>query len=172
MLFETERLSVRRIGIEDAGFMLAMLNDPGFLANIGDRGVRTIEQATDYVRGRVLASYAAHGFGMFLVALKEGDEPVGMVGFVRREGLDGPDLGFAFFAEHVGKGYGYEAARALLDWGHDVLALGPLLAITAIHNETSAALLRKLGFEERGRVPIPGHGDQSRLFVEKMPRAS
>jgi [ribosomal protein S5]-alanine N-acetyltransferase len=167
-MIETERLTIRRIGLDDAGFLLASLNDPGFLANIGDRGVRTIEEARAYVRDRVLASYEAHGFGMFRVALKGSDEAIGMVGFVQREGLDGPDLGFAFLEAHTGKGYGYEAARALLHWGRATLDLPLLLAITAPGNLASAALLLKLGFREQGRIVLPAHGGESRLFVEEQ----
>jgi RimJ/RimL family protein N-acetyltransferase len=165
-MIETERLTIRRIGLDDAGFMLASLNDPGFLANIGDRGVRTIEQAEAYIEERVLASYAANGFGMFRVALKGSDEAIGMVGFVKRDGLDRPDLGFGFMAAHTGKGYGYEAATALLAWGRETLGLPPLLAITAPDNVASAALLVKLGFRETGRIALPAHGGDSRLFVQ------
>jgi [ribosomal protein S5]-alanine N-acetyltransferase len=165
-MLETERLAIRRIDLGDAAFMIDMLNDPGFLANIGDRGVRTVEQAEDYIRERILASYEAHGFAMFRVALKDSDEPVGTVGFVRRDGLDGPDLGFAFLEAHTGKGYGREAARALMAWGRETLGIGPLLAITAPDNAASAALLLKLGFRETGRITLPSHGGESRLFVE------
>ena len=165
-MFETERLAVRPIELDDADFMLAMLTDPGFLAQIGDRGVRTLGDAEDYIRDRVLASYEEHGFGMYLVELKDSDEPIGTVGFVRREGLNAPDIGFAFLEEHTGQGYGQEAARALIDWGRQALKLGPLLAITAPHNAASAALLRTLGFRETGRVMLPAHGGESRLFVE------
>ena len=166
-MIETERLTIRRIGLDDAAFMVAALNDPGFLANIGDRGVRTIEHAEAYIRDRVLASYELHGFGMFRVALKADDEAIGTIGFVRREGLDGPDLGFALLAEHTGKGYGHEAACALLAWARDTLRLPPLLAITAPDNLASAALLVKLGFREERRVMLPAHGGESRLFVQR-----
>ncbi len=165
-MIETERLTIRRIGLDDAPFMVAMLNDPGFLGNIGDRGVRTIADAESYIRDRILASYAAHGFGMFRVVLKASGEPVGTVGFVRRDGLTGPDLGFAFLEAHTGRGYGHEAARALMAWGRREALFGPLLAITAPENIASAALLAKLGFREEGRVTLPTHGGESRLFVE------
>lgn len=165
-MFETERLSIRRIGVEDAGFMLAMLTDRGFLTHIGDRGVRTIEDAETYIRDRVLKSYEEHGFGMYCVALKETGEDIGTVGFVRREGLSAPDIGFAFLEPHTGRGYGQEAARALIDWGRETLNIGPLVAITAPQNVASAALLRTLGFRETGRVLLPAHGGESRLFVE------
>jgi [ribosomal protein S5]-alanine N-acetyltransferase len=163
-MVRTERLRIRRIGLSDAGFMLAMLNDPGFLANIGDRGVRTIAEAEAYIRDRILASYAANGFGMYHVSLKENGEAVGTVGLVRREGLAGADLGFAFLADHVGKGYAHEASAALLDWARDTLGLSDLLAITAPANAASAGLLAKLGFVEIGRVDLPDHGGESRLF--------
>jgi RimJ/RimL family protein N-acetyltransferase len=165
-MLETERLTIRRITLDDAAFMVETLNDPGFIANIGDRGVRTVEEAEAYIRDRVLASYEAHGFGMFRVALKRDDTGIGTAGFVRREGLDGPDLGFAFHAAHTGRGYGHEAAAALLGWGRETLALPPLLAITAIDNHASAALLRKLGFRERERITLPGYPGESRLFEQ------
>jgi RimJ/RimL family protein N-acetyltransferase len=161
MLFETERLSIGRIAEEDAGFVLAMLNDPGFLANIGDRGVRTIEDARAYIAARIHASYAAHGYGMFRVSMRGSGKAVGMIGLVRRDGLDGPDLGFSFLQAHVRRGYGLEAARAMLD---ATRAIRPLLAVTAPHNIASATLLGRLGFVERGRVALPGHEGQSRLF--------
>jgi RimJ/RimL family protein N-acetyltransferase len=165
-MLETERLTIRRITLEDAAFMIETLNDPGFLANIGDRGVRTREDAETYICDRILGSYEAHGFGMFRVALKDGDRGIGTVGFVKRDGLDGPDLGFAFLQAHTGKGYGHEAAQALLAWGRETLKLPPLLAITAPENLGSAALLLKLGFREEGRIMLPTHGGESRLFVQ------
>ncbi len=160
MEFETARLIVRRIGMADAGFMLALLNDPGFLANIGDRGVRTIEQAEGYIRDRVLAVYP-QGVGMLHVARRGDGVAVGTVGFVRRDGLDRPDLGFAYLREHCAKGYGTEAARGLIDHAPD---MRPLLAITRPDNAASGAVLRKLGFVEAGMVTIPGHDDPSRMF--------
>jgi [ribosomal protein S5]-alanine N-acetyltransferase len=161
-MLETDRLAIRRFTEDDAAFLRAMLNDPGFIANIGDRGVRTIGQAQDYIRARILASYQTHGFGMLRVALKAGDEPVGTVGFVRRDGLEGPDLGFAFLAPHTGKGYGHEAAVALLASAPQIR---PLYAITALDNAGSAALLTKLGFAARGLVRIPANPESSRLFM-------
>ncbi len=166
-MIETERLTIRRIDLDDADFMLASLNDPGFLANIGDRGVRTIDEAKAYISERVLASYETNGFGMFRVALKRDDEGGGTVGFVRREGLEGPDLGFAFLQTHTGKGYAFEAATALLTWGRETLGLSSMLAITAPDNTASAALLAKLGFEESDRITLPAHGGESRLFRKR-----
>lgn len=163
-MIETERLTIRRIDLADTAFMVETLNDPGFIANIGDRGVRTIEDAEAYIRERIFGSYDANGFGMYRVALKDGDQGIGTVGFVKRDALDRPDLGFAFLQAHTGQGYGYEAALALLTWGRETLGFGPLLAITAPHNHASAALLVKLGFRETGTIVLPTHGGESRLF--------
>ncbi|USI73625.1 GNAT family N-acetyltransferase [Sphingomonas morindae] len=161
MEFETERLTIRRIGIEDAGFVLAMLNDPGFRANIGDRGVRTIAEAADYVRTRILASYAEHGFGGLKLVRRSDGAAIGTAGFYRRPGLEAPDLGFALFARETRQGYGFEAASGLLASRPD---LRPLLAIAAPHNRASAALLAKLGFVEQGLMRLPAGGGLSRLF--------
>lgn len=161
MDIETDRLIIRRFVAADAPFVLALLNDPGFLANIGDRGVRTIAGAEAYIRDRFDASHEAHGFAMLRVARKADDAPIGTVGFVRRDGLDGPDIGFAFLAAHVGRGHGDEAARAVLAARPD---LRPMWAITAPHNHGSARLLGRLGFAEAGTVAIPGYAEPSRLF--------
>jgi RimJ/RimL family protein N-acetyltransferase len=161
-MLETDRLVMRRITEDDAAFMLVMLNDPGFLANIGDRGVRTIGQAEDYIRARILASYENHGFGMLRVALKASGAAIGTIGFVRRDGLEGPDLGFAFLEAYVGQGYGHEAAQALLA---SAPRLRPLYAITALGNAHSVALLGKLGFVGRGLIRLPASSDDSRLFA-------
>jgi ribosomal-protein-alanine N-acetyltransferase len=115
-LFDTARLTVRQFEEADAGFMLALLNDPGWIANIGDRGLRTIDQAGGYIRDKILAAYERHGFGLWRVARKPDDHPIGMVGLICRDGLDAPDLGFAFLEAHVGKGYGREAATATIGW--------------------------------------------------------
>lgn len=162
---ETERLNIRRLALEDAPFMLAMLTDPSFVANIGDRGVRDLAQAGDYLRSRVLASYVDHGFGMFRVALRATDEAVGICGLVRREGLDGPDLGFAYLTGRRRRGYGLEAAWAIIHWAEDELGIDRLLAVTTRENEASAKLLAKLGFREAGETSLPGSAVASRLFV-------
>jgi RimJ/RimL family protein N-acetyltransferase len=168
MRFGTERLTVRRIRVADAGFMLALLNDPGFLANIGDRGVRTIEQAEAYIAERAPASFQEQGLGFYRVALRDTDEPVGIVSLLRREGLDGPDLGFSILARHVRRGYAWEAAAALMDHARDRLALPHLLAFTAPDNIASARLLAKLGFRETRRVILPGQQAESRLFATQL----
>jgi len=164
-MFETERLRVRRLEEADAEFLCRILTDPGFVGNIGDRGVRSAEDARGYFHQRIETSYEEHGFGMSRVALKAGDVPIGITGLVDRKGLtDAPDVGFAFLAAHVGRGYGYEAGRGLIDWARDAMGFTRLLGITSRTNTASAGLLGKLGFRECGALMLPDHAEPSRLF--------
>ena len=162
MLLTTARLTMRELAPEDAPFMRALLNDAGFLANIGDRGVRTDAQAETYLHERMIPAYRRDGFGLYRVATVA--EPIGICGFVRREGLTLPDLGFAFLAAHVGRGYGREAGAAMLRHGADALGLDPVLAITKPANAASIALLVRLGFGAEGTIRLPGIDGPSRLF--------
>jgi RimJ/RimL family protein N-acetyltransferase len=155
MLIETERLLIRRLGSGDEAFLLELLNEPSFLANIGDRKVRTLEDASEYIRKGPAASYAAHGFGLFLVELREPSVSIGICGLLKRDFLEDVDIGFAFLERYWGHGYALEAARAVMESGWKTFGLRRIVAITALHNEASARLLGKLGmrFEELIRPP-------------------
>ena len=161
-IFTTARLLVRHVERADAPFMRALLNDPGFLANIGDRGVRTKGEAEDYIAGRMHDAYATPGFGMFVV--EDGGTAVGVCGFVDRDGLDAPDLGFAYLAERTRRGYGLEAGAAMLRWGRATAGFGRVLAVTEPRNAASIALLGRLGFVEIAGTTLPGRDAPSRLF--------
>jgi RimJ/RimL family protein N-acetyltransferase len=140
------------------------LNEPAFIANIRDSGVRDLDDARRYIETGPRASYAAHGFGLWLMQAKETGEPVGICGILRREGLDEPDLGFALRQRSWGRGYAREAAAATLAYVRDVLGLGRILAITAPHNLASARVLEAVGFQDEGMITMPGP-KESRLFV-------
>jgi len=163
-LAETGRLALRELDHGDEPFILELLNSPGFLRNIGDRGVRTLDGAWGYIANSARASYAKNGYGLWRVALKDGDVPIGICGLVRREGLGGPDLGFAFLERYWGKGFAVESAAAVLDHARGGLGLKRLLAITALDNAGSIAVLGKLGFAFDGIVRLPAHAADSRLF--------
>jgi RimJ/RimL family protein N-acetyltransferase len=131
----------------DAEFIFRLLNSPKFIKYIGDRGVRSVDGARDFIENRYRQSYRDHGFGLYTVELKSNKEPVGMCGFVRRETLPEPDIGFAFLPEHEGMGYGVESASAALKYGLEKLRFTKVLAITTPDNAASGKLLEKLGFE-------------------------
>ncbi len=161
-MLATARLTMREMNRADAPFILALLNDPGFIANIADRGVRTAADAERYIVERFMAAYARGGFGFYLV--ENGAGPIGICGFVQRVGLPAPDLGFAYLAAHVGQGYGREAGEAMLAYGRDRLGLDPILAITSPNNAASIGLLTRLGFMGEGLIDLPSVAGPSRLF--------
>ena len=163
VVLETERLVLREVEEADAAFVLDLLNSAGFIENIGDRGVRTEEEAAAYIRDRVIGSYTAHGFGMWLVV--EAKRPIGLAGLVRREGLDDPDVGYAFIADAWGRGYAQEIAAAVMRHAREKLGLGRLAAITTPENYASMAVLRKVGFTYQGMITLPGADRESTYFT-------
>lgn len=168
-VFETERLSVREMTPEDAGFYLEMLNDPDFVSNIADRGVSTVEQALENLRERVFASYEAHGFGMYLVSRKSDGEAIGMAGLVKRDFLKHVDVGYAFLPRGRGAGFATEAAAGVIDFARRNFGFKRLAAITAPDNIASVRVLEKLGFRKRGTVQFPDDGDICAHFILKLP---
>jgi RimJ/RimL family protein N-acetyltransferase len=164
-VLETERLTLRQLTTGDAELILELLNEPSFLQYIGDRGVRTIEDARQYILNGPAASYARFGFGLYRVALKEGDVPIGMCGLLKRDSLEDVDIGFAFLPRFWSKGYAFESASAVLTYGREVLGLSRIVAITAPDNEASIALLGKLGLRFAGMVRLTGEDAESRLFT-------
>ena len=147
VVLETERLTLRKLTPGDASFILELLNDPSFLRYIGDKGVRTRDDAIDYLTAGPIASYETHGFGLFLVELKQTGEPIGICGLLKRDWLDSADVGFAFLPRFWSRGYAQESASAVLEFGRDICRLSRILAITSPDNTSSIALLTKIGFK-------------------------
>ncbi|UNK58877.1 GNAT family N-acetyltransferase [Pseudoxanthomonas daejeonensis] len=165
----TARLRLRELVEDDAGFMLELLNQPDFLRFIGDRGVRDLEQARSYLRDGPIASYARHGMGMYLVEPRGGGAPIGLCGLVVRDGLPGPDIGFAFLPAYYGQGYAFEAASATLAHARTALSLPRVLAIVSPGNDRSIALLRRLGLRDAGTIQLPGKDEVILLFETTGP---
>ncbi len=166
-ILETERLFIRHLTQNDAEFILELLNEPGFIRNIADRGVRTIEDAQAYIQNGPVTSYAKNGFGLFAVELKATGVPIGMCGPIRRDVLPDVDIGYALLERYWKKGYAHEAAAAVLAYGYEVIGLKRIVAITALDNNASARVLEKIGLQYEGIINLPGLGGESRLFVPK-----
>ena len=162
---ETVRTRLRELSVDDSAFICALLNEPSFLRFIGDRNVRTTDDAAHFIETRYRQSYVDHGYGLYVIESRADGAPVGLCGFVRRPTLSHADLGFALLAPHEGKGYAYEAAMATLAYGHDVLGLARVLAIAQEDNARSHALLLRLGFLRDGTVAMPGDPAPLALFV-------
>lgn len=152
-IIRTERLIIREVAEDDAEFILRLINTPKFHRFIADRGVRDVDTARAYVRERYLDVYDKNGYGLYAVLLHDGTT-IGNCGFVRRDTLTDPDIGFAFLPEYEGKGYGIEAARSIMDYGRETLGFGRVFAITSLENHASGRLLKKLGFQFEGERRI------------------
>lgn len=163
-ILETERTILREVTKDDAEFILDLLNQPSFIRYIGDRNVRTIEQARDYIESRFTESYRKFGFGMWAVESKKTKQTIGICGFVKRDSLPDADIGFAFLPQFEKKGYAFESASAALEYGKKVLNLNSVLAITSKDNESSAKLLAKLRFKFERLIVLPGSDEELKLF--------
>jgi len=135
--------------------MLAVWNDPAFIQNVGDRGIRTIQQASEALADGPLKLYTERGYGPYRVALADSDEPIGLCGLFKREFLDDPDIGFGLLPDYRGKGFAYEAAIAVLNHARHGLGLSRLTAIVSARNTTSIGLIGKLGLRFESMVTIP-----------------
>lgn len=166
-IIESERLSLRPLTLEDSAFILELLNTDGFIKYIGDRNVRTIDQANDYLLNGPLKSYETNGFGLSLAELKTDRTPIGMCGLLKRDYLDHPDMGFAFLPNYTGKGYAHEIAKELLHYGLHKLGMGNILAITLPENSSSIKLLEKLGFGYERNFISPDTNEELCLYSAK-----
>lgn len=172
-VLKTERLTLRKVEVLDAAFVLNLLNQHSFIRYIGDRGVRDLDQARDYIESRFVKSYSENGFGMYGVELSSRSSPfenkevsgqlIGICGFVLRETLPGPDIGFAFLPEFEGRGFGLESASAVMRFGKENLGFDKVYAITSLDNDASIRLLEKLGFNFVSLTDSPD-GQPLRLF--------
>jgi RimJ/RimL family protein N-acetyltransferase len=166
-VLETERLVLRRLGDADAPFIVALLNDPGWLRYIGDKGVKSLDDARTYIRTGPAEMYARLGHGLYLVELKQDAVPIGLCGLIKRDILDDVDLGFAFLPQYRAQGYAREAAAAALAYARDALGLRRIVAITSPDNADSGRLLERIGFHLEGLVRLAGRNEDVRLYVSE-----
>jgi RimJ/RimL family protein N-acetyltransferase len=152
IVLETERLIIRPLKSADAPFILMLLNEPSFIRYIGDKKVRNLKDAEQYILNGPVASYERHGLGLCLVEL--GETPIGLCGLLKRDELPHADIGFAFLPEFWGQGFAFEAAEAVLKDARERLKLATVLAITTKNNEASIKLLQRLGLRCEGVVKI------------------
>jgi ribosomal-protein-alanine N-acetyltransferase len=163
-ILDTERLRLREYNLGDASHIIELLNDPGFIENIRDVGVRTIEDANAYLKRAALASYEKNGFGLSMVELKSTGEPVGMCGLVKRDTLEDVDIGFAFLKRHCRQGYGYESSLAMRNYARDVIKLKRLVAITNPDNIGSIRVVEKIGLQFEKLMKLGEGGPEVKLF--------
>lgn len=162
-ILETERLILSELTLDDAGFILELVNEPAYMRNIGDKGVNNLDDARDYLRKGPIDSYQRHGHGLLRVALKDGT-PIGTCGLLKRDNLEDADVGFAFLAAHRRRGYGYESASAAMKYGREVLGMKRIVAVVSPGNVGSIGLIEKLGLRLEGKVMM-SETDECELFA-------
>lgn len=167
-VLETERLILRRLTVNDSEFILELLNDPSWLRFIGDRGVRTLDAARDYILKSLVSMYERLGFGLYLTELKDEGVPVGICGLIKRESLDDVDVGFAFLPKFRGKGYAYESASAVMAYGKRTFGLNRMAAITSPDNYDSIRVLEKLGFKFERTIKLSDDSAEISLFAAEV----
>lgn len=164
---ETARLRLQPLSEDDCDFIAELLNDPGFLRYIGDRGVRTPADSPTYLRNGPWAMYEKYGFGLLRVSLRDTGEKIGMCGLLQRDWLEVPDIGFSFLQRHCASGYGRESAQAVLDDASARLGVKSVGAIVATYNTASINLLEKLGFSYRHPVKPPGEEREIAFYLRE-----
>jgi RimJ/RimL family protein N-acetyltransferase len=162
-VIQTDRLVLRHLDLNDDAFILELLNEAAFLRFIGDKGVRTLGSAREYILKGPIDSYGRHGFGLYATCLLDGT-PAGICGLVKRDGLTDADVGFAFLSRHCSKGYATESAAAVLVHTRQVLRLQRIVAITSPENSGSIAVLEKIGLKFERMIRLAEHGPELKLF--------
>jgi RimJ/RimL family protein N-acetyltransferase len=168
IVLRTPRLDLRKMSGDDAGFIIELLNDADFVRYIGDKGVRTVEDARKYLETGPIASYQRFGFGLYLVALRDTGEAIGMCGLLKRDTLEDVDIGFAYLPRHRSRGYAVEAAAAVMRHARASLGLGRIVAITSLDNEGSARVLKKVGFKYERLIRQPHDENELKLFASEV----
>jgi RimJ/RimL family protein N-acetyltransferase len=162
-ILETQRLSIRRLNLDDVAFILELVNQPAWLEFIGDKNVHSRDDARKYILNGPMEMYERLGFGLYLVQLKQGSA-IGICGLIKRDGLDDVDIGFALLSRFSGQGYALEAAQAVMSYGRNVLKLGRIVAITKPANEKSIKLLSKLGLHFEKRIKLTADAPEVGLY--------
>ena len=163
-VLSTARLELRELGLTDDAFILELLNEPGFLRFIGDKGVRTLADAREYISSGPMASYRRFGFGLYLVSLAAAGAPIGICGLLKRDTLEDVDVGFAFLSRYWSNGYAMESAAAVLAYGNRELGLKRIVAITGPDNLGSIAVLERIGLKFERMVRLGNDGKDLKQF--------
>jgi RimJ/RimL family protein N-acetyltransferase len=167
-LIETERLNLRPISADDAEFMLELMNEPPWIRNIGDRNLKTSDDARRYISDKITPAYEQFGFGFYLVELKESGVPMGISGLVKRESLEDVDIGFAFLERFWSKGYAAESAAAVMEFARNELKLKRIVAITVPDNQGSIKVLEKIGLRFERMIKLAADAQEIKLFSAEI----
>ena len=171
VVLKTQRLVLREVVPQDAAFMIELVNEPAFIANIGDRGVRNLADAVAYIEARYTKSYRDFGYGLYIVEIGASGMPIGICGLVKREELEHPDIGFAYLERFRAQGFGYESAVAVVNYAREKFGFSRVHGVTAKTNQISVRLLEKLGLKYDRTISLSGYAEDSLLFSRDLKSA-
>ena len=163
-IVETERLRLRALTLDDTAFIIELVNSPGWIKYIGDRNIKTEEQAIHYLENGPIKSYHEHGFGLLMVETKKCNQQIGMCGILKRDTLEHPDIGYALLPAFTGNGYAFEMAHAVLQYATIQLKLSTIFAITVPENMRSIKILEKIGWIFMKRIQLPNSHEELLLY--------
>ncbi len=164
IIIETQRLQIQEVNLEDGSFIFDLLNSPGWIEFIGNRGIDTIADAEAYIQNPLIEGYQKDGFGLYKMVLKESEKPIGMCGLIDRSDLPHVDIGFAILPEYQGKGYTFEAAKATMEYGASTLGLEVIWGITGPSNIKSQRLLEKLGLKFLKKIQFGNYEEDTWVY--------
>lgn len=168
IIIETKRLILNEFTSDDSKFILELLNSPGWLKHIGNRGIHSIQDAEKYISDKIAVSYNKNGYGFYKIILKSSREKAGMCGLIKRDTLDDIDIGFALLPQFEGNGYAFEASEAVMDYAKYHLKINRIAAITVTYNTTSIKLLDKLGMKFEKTIQLPGDPEELMLYYKDL----
>ncbi len=166
--YETERLILKPTDTDDLEFLVAILNTPKYYKYIGDRNVRSVEDAQNYFNERIFPQFDKLGFGNYTVMLKSDETKIGFCGVYVRPNLETPDIGFAFFEEFEGKGYAYESANFIKNMVASEFGIKKLGGITVEYNHSSRKLLEKLGLKFQKKFFMDGDSEELMYYESDL----
>ena len=166
IILETDRLQILEFEKSDAQFIFELINEPEWIEYIGDKNVKNVNDAENFITNKLMPSYSENGYGLYVVKLKKTGKPIGMCGLVNRLGLNNTDIGFAYLKKYQRKGFAFESSTAILDYAKNILNLNRVVAITNPNNIASGKLLEKLGLTFDKMIDLSEDGkDICKLFV-------
>lgn len=160
-ILTTDRLHLREANLNDATFIFELLNSKGWLENIGDRGIRTIDDAKNYIKNKLMPDYGKNNIAMFVMERKSDGALIGTCGLVKRPQLEDIDIGFAMLDQYGKKGYAFEAAKAILNMAIEEIKINRIVGITISENVNSQRLLEKIGLSFEKMIPF---GDEELML--------
>ncbi|WP_299096942.1 GNAT family N-acetyltransferase [Winogradskyella sp.] len=166
--FNTQRLYIRPITTDDAPFILELMNSPKWIQFIGDRNIKSVEDAEAYIKEKALPQITTHGYGNFVVIRKSDNIKLGTCGVYHREGIEIPDIGFAFLPSNEGKGYAFEATSELIELLKDNYGLAKLSAYTLEENLASRKLIERLGLKLKGTGVLPTSDEELLYYYREL----